>query len=255
VRGVRLSKQIMHIAGDALKRNITNLGPLVLPLTEQLKFFCNLLARKALRGQLPLGPLRTPLTTLTKILVALPVVRSAVGYCPTRHAPPSPQLAAVRKTEAPSPSAADATKTADVGERKTSLAEDDQAARDKQVLAKELPPYVPNFTTAFEWICVHTGGRAVIDAIENNLNLPSHVLEPSRLSLYKYGNVSSASIWYELELVAEHGNQCGAQRDGGLVPEGELADRRLRKGDRIWQIAFGSGFKCNSAVWKCLKNH
>ena len=39
VRGVRLSKQIMQIAGDALKRNITNLGPLVLPLSEQLRFF------------------------------------------------------------------------------------------------------------------------------------------------------------------------------------------------------------------------
>merc|ERR1719421_572192 len=55
VRGVRLSKQIMQIAGDALKRNITNLGPLILPLSEQLRFFCNLAARKALCGQLPLG--------------------------------------------------------------------------------------------------------------------------------------------------------------------------------------------------------
>lgn len=27
----------------------------------------------------------------------------------------------------------------------------------------------------------------------------------------------------------------------------------LRKGDRIWQIAFGSGFKCNSAVWRALR--
>ena len=113
---------------------------------------------------------------------------------------------------------------------------------------------MPNFTRAFEWICVHTGGRAVIDAIENNLNLPSHVLEPSRLSLYRYGNVSSASIWYELELVAEYGNACGAEREGGAMPP-DGGKRRLRKGDRIWQIAFGSGFKCNSAVWKCLKNH
>merc|ERR1719456_1586632 len=101
--------------------------------------------------------------------------------------------------------------------------------------------------TAFEWVCVHTGGRAVIDAIENNLSLPKHVLEPSRLSLYKYGNVSSASIWYELQLIAEHGNMCGLKRgeDGTLPPPAEQ-NRRLRKGDRIWQIAFGSGFKCNS---------
>ncbi|CAH2050389.1 unnamed protein product, partial [Thlaspi arvense] len=27
--------------------------------------------------------------------------------------------------------------------------------------------------------------------------------------------------------------------------------REDEEGDRIWQIAFGSGFKCNSAVWKC----
>ena len=251
VRGVRLSKQIMQIAGDALKRNITNLGPLVLPVSEQLKFFCNLLARKALREQLPLGPLRKPLKALTASLVAAPVIRTVVGYCPTRFSPPP---------ASPTPPAKAAAAPGTPAQDKNPAALDvptspEKAAREKSVLAKELPPYVPNFTKAFEWICVHTGGRAVIDAIENNLNLPNHVLEPSRLSLYKYGNVSSASIWYELELVAEHGNQCGAQRDGGLVPEGKLADRRLRKGDRIWQIAFGSGFKCNSAVWKCLKNH
>ena len=29
----------------------------------------------------------------------------------------------------------------------------------------------------------------------------------------------------------------------------------VRKGDRVWQIAFGSGFKCNSAVWRSLRNN
>jgi 3-ketoacyl-CoA synthase len=28
----------------------------------------------------------------------------------------------------------------------------------------------------------------------------------------------------------------------------------VKKGDKVWQIAFGSGFKCNSAVWKALRN-
>lgn len=44
--GVFLSKDLMRIAGHALKANITTLGPLVLPISEQLLFFANLVARK-----------------------------------------------------------------------------------------------------------------------------------------------------------------------------------------------------------------
>ncbi|XLT29114.1 hypothetical protein HN873_060406 [Arachis hypogaea] len=40
--GVSLSKDLMAIAGRALKTNITTLGPLVLPISEQLLFFATL---------------------------------------------------------------------------------------------------------------------------------------------------------------------------------------------------------------------
>ena len=33
-----------------------------------------------------------------------------------------------------------------------------------------------------------------------------------------------------------------------------FTDLIFKGGDRVWQIAFGSGFKCSSVVWKALKN-
>ena len=44
--GVFLSKDLMNIAGRSLKANITTLGPLVLPWTEQARFLANSFARK-----------------------------------------------------------------------------------------------------------------------------------------------------------------------------------------------------------------
>jgi 3-ketoacyl-CoA synthase len=41
-------QELMSVAGEALKVNITTLGPLVLPISEQLLFFFNIIARKLL---------------------------------------------------------------------------------------------------------------------------------------------------------------------------------------------------------------
>ena len=44
--GVHLSKELMRIAGHAVKANITALGPRVLPITEQARYVINYLRRK-----------------------------------------------------------------------------------------------------------------------------------------------------------------------------------------------------------------
>ncbi|KAA3490148.1 3-ketoacyl-CoA synthase 11-like [Gossypium australe] len=145
--GVTLSKDLMAVAGDALKTNITTLGPLVLPMSEQLLFFATLVGKKLFK--------------------------------------------------------------------------------------MKVKPYIPDFKLAFEHFCIHAGGRAVLDELEKNLQLSEWHMEPSRMTLYRFGNTSSSSLWYELAYSEAKG--------------------RIRRGDRTWQIAFGSGFKCNSAVWKALR--
>ncbi|XP_021889657.1 3-ketoacyl-CoA synthase 1 [Carica papaya] len=145
--GVSLARELMAVAGDALKTNITTLGPMVLPLKEQFMFFVTLVRKKVFKAK--------------------------------------------------------------------------------------VKPYIPDFKLAFEHFCIHAGGRAVLDAIQKNLQLTEWHMEPSRMTLHRFGNTSSSSLWYELAYAEAKG--------------------RVSGGDRVWQIAFGSGFKCNSAVWKALR--
>lgn len=44
--GVHLSKDLMAVAGRALKANIVSLGHVALPKSEQLRFLVNLIGRK-----------------------------------------------------------------------------------------------------------------------------------------------------------------------------------------------------------------
>ncbi|XWS35946.1 hypothetical protein CRYUN_Cryun20dG0040300 [Craigia yunnanensis] len=145
--GVSLARELMAVAGDALKTNITTLGPLVLPFTEQFTFFVTLVRKKIFKAK--------------------------------------------------------------------------------------VKPYIPDFKLAFEHFCIHAGGRAVLDELQKNLQLSDWHMEPSRMTLHRFGNTSSSSLWYELAYTEAKGRVLG--------------------GDRVWQIAFGSGFKCNSAVWRALR--
>jgi len=158
--GVALSKDIVNVAGRAMKRNFIQLGPYVLPLREQAKVglnrLCILLAHNARKMGVPGAKALT-----------LPV------------------------------------------------------------------GYTPDFSKGIDHFCIHAGGRAVIEGVQKNLNLSEEQIKPSMQTLHDFGNTSSSSVWYEMEWVERHGH--------------------LKRGDRVLQIAFGSGFKCNSAVWVALR--
>ena len=48
-----------------------------------------------------------------------------------------------------------------------------------------------------QW-CIHPGGRAILDRVEDTLQLPADALETSRNVLSQYGNMSSATILFVL---------------------------------------------------------
>jgi 3-ketoacyl-CoA synthase len=93
--------------------------------------------------------------------------------------------------------------------------------------------YRPDFRTAFEHICIHAGGRGVIDEVQHGLGLSDEDVEASRMTLHRFGNTSSSSVLYELAYIEAKG--------------------AMKKGDRIWMISFGAGFDCNSVAWECVK--
>ncbi|KAI3741910.1 hypothetical protein L1987_59589 [Smallanthus sonchifolius] len=99
--------------------------------------------------------------------------------------------------------------------------------------ALNIQPYMPNYTKAAEHFTPHVGGKPVLDALQKTLGYTDDDMEASRMTLYRYGNTSSSSIWYELAYVEAKG--------------------RVKKGNRVWQIAYGSGFKCSSAIWRAMK--
>jgi 3-ketoacyl-CoA synthase len=68
---------------------------------------------------------------------------------------------------------------------------------------------MPLIKKYFDHFCFHTGGKAVIDQMQSLFSLDSEQIAASRASLYRYGNTSSASIWYELAYHECHGMKNG----------------------------------------------
>ncbi|GIQ87794.1 very-long-chain 3-ketoacyl-CoA synthase, partial [Kipferlia bialata] len=95
------------------------------------------------------------------------------------------------------------------------------------------PVHQPNFHKVLTHFLIHTGGRAVIDTLEEQLSLSEQQVAPSRAALYRYGNTSSSSVWYELAYLEQ--------------------TKAMRPKQNVFMVAFGSGFKAGSAVLRSTR--
>ncbi|KAI9076693.1 hypothetical protein K1719_041333 [Acacia pycnantha] len=91
----------------------------------------------------------------------------------------------------------------------------------------------PNFKTVISHFCLPCSGRAVIREIGKGLRLAERDMEAALMTLHRFGNQSSSSLWYELGYL-----------------EGK---ERVKKGDKVWQFGMGSGTKCCSVVLECVR--
>ncbi|KAF6254699.1 FAE1/Type III polyketide synthase-like protein-domain-containing protein [Scenedesmus sp. NREL 46B-D3] len=104
----------------------------------------------------------------------------------------------------------------------------------RKVLGRKVPAYKPVFTECLDHFLIHAGGAKVLDGIGKELQLDEAAMEPSRMVLHDYGNVSSSTTWYTLGYVE--------------------SVRGAKKGDRLLQIGVGSGIKCGVNVWRAVRD-
>jgi predicted naringenin-chalcone synthase len=77
---------------------------------------------------------------------------------------------------------------------------------------------------------LHPGGKAILDVLQNGLEIPEEKMIPSRYVLKNYGNMSSASILFVLKEIIDSGE--------------------VKKNDNICAVAFGPGLTMEIALMK-----
>jgi len=238
--GVSLSRDIMTVAGRALTQNMTLVAPVILPASEHKRWIRNLC-------------LRTAHNYFDRVVLGIKGNRKKKGETEQSEEPSDkPEAmdkldltATAEQSAPPAPPALDPTANP-VGNWLqvcmsllpallflTPIKLPKAACKLwSKTIGPRVGSYTPDFKTCISHWCIHAGGRAVIDAMQTNLTLSEYDVEPSRRTLERFGNTSSSSVWYEMAFIEQTG--------------------RIKPGEQVFQISFGSGFKCNSAVWKAI---
>ncbi|GJS49187.1 3-ketoacyl-CoA synthase 5-like protein [Tanacetum coccineum] len=68
----------------------------------------------------------------------------------------------------------------------------------KKFLNNSRELYVPNFRKVIQHYCLPTSGKTVITEIGKKMKLKEDEVEPALMTLHRFGNQSSSSLWYEL---------------------------------------------------------
>jgi predicted naringenin-chalcone synthase len=74
---------------------------------------------------------------------------------------------------------------------------------------------------------IHPGGRSILDRVQDRLHLSDAQLHPAREVLRENGNMSSATVFFVLQHILQHGAE---------------------PGDRVAAMAFGPGLTAESAL-------
>ncbi|XP_010248462.2 PREDICTED: 3-ketoacyl-CoA synthase 6-like [Nelumbo nucifera] len=94
--------------------------------------------------------------------------------------------------------------------------------------------YVPNFRSVIQHFCLPVSGIPFIRRIGSGLKLTEREMEAAIMTFHRFGNQSSAAMWYEL----------------GYMEAKEM----VKQGDKVWQLGLGTGWKAASVVWECLRD-
>jgi 3-ketoacyl-CoA synthase len=236
-QGISLSREIVKVAGGALKTNLTMLGPQILPIREQVRVVWSIARRSA-------APY-------------LNSFAAALGFSPTSKTAENGKAAAI--FEKPPVYVPDFKKAV----THFCIHAGGRAVIEGIEKNLNLSPHhtAPSRATLFHW--GNTSSSSIwyeLRYVEGENDREGSFREEKAVAAAAVGlnksaassSTSSSSSKVSLGAAAE------SSVDGGTPPgwdpdkKWHLPDyenRHIRRGERVLQIAFGSGFKCNSAVW------